>query len=377
MAAFTVRNINMRTSTFQSKACLLLTATIFALAAPVDANTHYISGSGTCQLVGDTDLYGIGIRIGLYLQWASILIALVIAPSESIPTFTASNIITFAIIISLLAGISDESLVVADWIIVTCLTFVLFIGLTPGVLINYFDHLRSTMMFGVLCVMYSVILIPLPWVAFVGWSRGQTSSCHFKSWLMLNNESFPGEQGASTLPKSMSIVGGLIGVCMLCSALFFICRRLWLGHGEEGTNPTENLSWERREWSTLRSPIRVSFVTLTALGFGTLAITTVEIAIARNHIDLSIAPLTSTSQLIPFLSGLINLVVICWSAFCGGNEICSPIRQARDLMRALNNKISYEGKSNQMKIVELERGLRQKAIMRMPKIDEENQTAKP
>lgn len=167
-----LNNTNMKCSAIHKEAWLLLAITMLALVASVDANTHYINGAGTCQLLGDTDLYGTGIRVGLILQWASILIAFVIALLESIPTFTSSNIITFAIIISLLAGISDESLVVADWVIVTCLTFVLFIGLTPGVLINYSDHLCSTMMFCVLCIMYSVILIPLLWVAIVVWSRG-------------------------------------------------------------------------------------------------------------------------------------------------------------------------------------------------------------
>lgn len=363
----------MNDSTIMANRVLLLALIAFVLAVPVDANTYYMSESDRCQLLGDVDLYGIGIRIGLYLQWTSILIALLIAPSESIPTFTASNIITFAIIISLLAGISNESLVVADWTIVTCLTFVLFIGLTPGVLINYSDHLGSTMMFCVLCIMYSVLLIPLPWVTFVGWSRGQTSSCHFKSWLMLNSGSYPGEEGASTLPKSMGIIGGLVGVCMLCGALYFMCRRLWLGHSETETSSKSHRSRER-EWSALKSPIRIGFVASSALGFGTLAIVTVEITIARNRIDLSRAPLTSTGQLIPFLSGLINLLVICWSAFCGVDGPQIVIQRAKKSLK--HNTFSRE-KSDWMKIVQLERGLKQKASVGMPKIQEEDEEVKP
>lgn len=61
-----------------------------------------------------------------------------------------------------------------------------------------------------------------------------------------------------------------------------------------GTDRIDHSSRERREWSALRSPFRVGFVVPTALGFGAFAITTVEVTIARNRIDLSRAPLTST-----------------------------------------------------------------------------------
>lgn len=361
----------MKGPTANQNVGLILAITIFACAAQADAGTYYVNGSDNCELLGDIDLYGIGIRVGLYLQWVSILIALLLAPSESIPTFTASNIITFAIIISLLAGISNESLLLADWIIVTCLTFVLFIGLTPGVLINYSDHLHSTMMFCVLCIMYSVLLIPLPWVTFVAWSHGQTSSCRFKSWLMLNTGSYPGDEGASTLPKSMSIVGGLVGICMLCGALYFICRRLWLDHRNMVTRDISRRPKEGWNRNSLKSPIRIGFIVLTAFGFGTFAITTVEITIARNRIDLSRAPLNNAGQLIPFLSGLINMLVICWSAVRGINGRKSAVRRGRTLTWKLENEIANQRESNWVKIVELERSLKRKAEERMPKIEEE------
>jgi hypothetical protein len=41
-----------------------------------NANTSFSSTSVGCVLNGDDDVYGIGIRMSLYLQWAALLIAM-------------------------------------------------------------------------------------------------------------------------------------------------------------------------------------------------------------------------------------------------------------------------------------------------------------
>ncbi|KAI4098236.1 MAG: hypothetical protein L6R37_006606, partial [Teloschistes peruensis] len=89
-------------------ACLLLVRTTGPRITA--ASTHYLADPDSCQIVGDTDLYGIGVRVGLYLQWLSLFLAVVFAsPNEAIHAFTASNIITLAVFTSFLVGINSDA----------------------------------------------------------------------------------------------------------------------------------------------------------------------------------------------------------------------------------------------------------------------------
>lgn len=54
---------------------LAAAAVILFAASPAEAFTHY-KDDGSCQIVGDTDIYGIGVRVGYYFTFFAGVLAI-------------------------------------------------------------------------------------------------------------------------------------------------------------------------------------------------------------------------------------------------------------------------------------------------------------
>jgi len=77
----------------------------------------------TCQINGNSDMYGLGIRIGYYLQWYSAILAAWIAPSE-VPTLRVALIFfTSATFLATIIQATKKSLEAAETYIILLLTF--------------------------------------------------------------------------------------------------------------------------------------------------------------------------------------------------------------------------------------------------------------
>lgn len=59
---------------------------------------------------GNSDLYGLGIRIGVYLQWYSTWLCITVDPETSGETHAANALFIFAILVALLQAISSQSI---------------------------------------------------------------------------------------------------------------------------------------------------------------------------------------------------------------------------------------------------------------------------
>ena len=55
----------------------LLLVLVLLYADPTIPFTHY-AAERSCDLIGDTDVYGVGVRISFYLNWAAAYVALVL-----------------------------------------------------------------------------------------------------------------------------------------------------------------------------------------------------------------------------------------------------------------------------------------------------------
>lgn len=57
--------------------------------------------STTCEpLEGNADFYGLGIRLGIYLQWASAWLSLLLDPESAQGVLDASSVSVFAVVIA-------------------------------------------------------------------------------------------------------------------------------------------------------------------------------------------------------------------------------------------------------------------------------------
>lgn len=68
------------------------------------------SGADCPGFEGNSDLYGLGIRIGVYLQWYSTWLCITVDPETSGETHTANALFIFAILVALLQAISNQSI---------------------------------------------------------------------------------------------------------------------------------------------------------------------------------------------------------------------------------------------------------------------------
>jgi hypothetical protein len=75
----------------------------------VDPGSCIVRVSGGCGFVGNSDVYGLGVRLGVYLQWISTVLANVYLPNERRGMVAASLAYSIAMFIALLVLVFDGS----------------------------------------------------------------------------------------------------------------------------------------------------------------------------------------------------------------------------------------------------------------------------
>lgn len=80
--------------------------------------------SGTCGFVGNGDLYGVGVRLGLYLQWAATIGANTFLPQEASNMRTINGCFQLALLIGLLyTTITDPDVFATEVIVISFFGF--------------------------------------------------------------------------------------------------------------------------------------------------------------------------------------------------------------------------------------------------------------
>ncbi|EXL64652.1 hypothetical protein FOPG_19093 [Fusarium oxysporum f. sp. conglutinans race 2 54008] len=90
----------------------------------VSANTTASTSAERCQLIGDPDLYGLGVRLSFYISWAAGLLASALGTIEALKSPRLnSNVLLLTLLIVLIHGMHRGSFAVLEWYIVTNLAF--------------------------------------------------------------------------------------------------------------------------------------------------------------------------------------------------------------------------------------------------------------
>lgn len=273
-----------------------------------DAATHYSIISDSCHIIGDTDLYGIGIRLGLYLGWASLVVASLIAPSQSRPAGLGAFVITVSMLVSMATSPSQDRHAVYDVVIVWYETTVLFTGLVLDIFCSY------------------RLAISVAIFALMSLSGRRTR------WLLTHWKEVKCHPEAGPLVSAFYILMGL----QICAVLAFIVMVAWpiLLVGRE---PMGIRRWDQqttRLWKRCAAHIF-------AISCGVVAIVNVEVLIKKADIDLSAASWKRTSQLIPLIGWLLNFSIILWNGIKTG--ILQDRRQEWPIIQLFNNiKLVYQ-----------------------------------
>ncbi|KAI9778730.1 MAG: hypothetical protein M1839_007961 [Geoglossum umbratile] len=279
---------------------LTIVACALLFAGPAVANTRFNSTEGSCEILGDADVYGPGIRLGYYLQWVAVLFATWMAPDQAKTARTAANIITIAVFANTFRGATHGSLVAAEWWIVLWLTLVLSLLNFPTDKVSFN---QSTGSIGVMLLLWCMITSAQPWLYFRGLDNGHKTGCVVKVFFFTGINVY--NHVWRTFWKIGSVIECLVGFSFFLGGIGVI---LWGFFGVKG----DGGSRENESPGDLASIFTKASLTLGQLVLGAITITQVEMTIKVNKINLPIRGdnLITSGQFIPFLIGCLTIVAV-------------------------------------------------------------------
>jgi hypothetical protein len=244
------------------------------------------NSDSSCTFVGNSDLYGDGVRCGFYLSWIATLFTTVFDPKEE----TILRLLNLLVQIGLFLG-----LVVTDnqpHSVEPIITFWLLCGslssLTGDGKKN-FSHFT-----GILRILfYTALSSYAVWFWFEGINRMVDLQPGCKAIVFFNGVTI--ETGFSTFGKLASIVGVL--VCAVCLAIvpFSLLNRWQLG---------------RKTRSKYRPQIRLELLGL-SVTLIVMSISVVEYIIYANNIT-GVSGFDGIGQIVPLLVGVLSSVSTAW-----------------------------------------------------------------
>lgn len=299
---------------------------VLLLVEPSVAKTIYTNSTpDPCQITGDVDVYGIGIRLNFYLQWGATFLAILLNLGEDARSIRiGSNIVIIAILTNLFMGLSSNSIIMIEYFIVLGLVLFMIFFNFPAM----FEEVENTdMEMGIKLILIAVYTCLNPWLFFKGFGYGLKDGCRAYIWAYQNIDvtsqrwlSFGRIFGCMAIP-----IGSICGATGL--------HRLYKGiregliqkesKGQEHSkkvksgilriilNPTQAFGDEHEDH--VRRYMRWFFA-FVHLSVGAIFIASIEETILVNGIDLSAAKLTDSGQFIPLLAGIMGLVCVLWSA---------------------------------------------------------------
>ena len=267
---------------------------LLALCTPTFAITVQ---TPSCEIEGDPDIYGIGIRSGFYLQWAALIIILFFNPKDGDAHRTASAITTFAVYINTFRSMRQGSLIAIDYPLLWYLTSSLTIFNWPTSEVGFKKHGGSQAMVLVIWAMY---YLAGPWVFFKGLQIGRQPGCDIKYFVFAPISIYA--KGLSNWFKFTSVLGIITSFILLCVAAGLV----WLWFASWGEDLGDEESEDNRILAMVFGVMQLSL--------GAFTIAFAEMNLKHNHITFPDTHITDSGQLIPFLIGIFTFVVAFVSA---------------------------------------------------------------
>ncbi|EWY79534.1 hypothetical protein FOYG_17335 [Fusarium oxysporum NRRL 32931] len=171
-----------------------------SLLHPAHAGTHFSDQSGSCQIIGDPDIYGMGIRMGFYLQWASMQLGWLFNLRSQIHSMVdAWNIILVTIYINTYISHRQGSLMAIEWWVVLYETSLLIIAQLYYAMTWWFSIYNTVLIDGptstsvplersrlvsnaLFCLVSGSFMVSQPWLAFNGLWEGLKEGCELRSF---------------------------------------------------------------------------------------------------------------------------------------------------------------------------------------------------
>lgn len=248
-----------------------------------------------CTFQGSSDIYGIGVRIGLYTQWVATLLVTLFAPEEE-ETF---RIVNLTINTSIFLGIAVQSTTetnAVEPIIVLFLMFGSLSSLTGNGMSNS-AHVSGAFR----ALFYTALAAYGCWFWFEGLDKMVKEGCEAIAFFGPSKV----DGWFRSLGKAFSVIGlvvsaWLIGVCMKAIRSRFNNR----------------FDAAMRRPRKQRPQVEIALLVLSG-GLIAFSAAVVEYLIRVNHVT-GLGAFEAVGQLIPFLIGILELTSIFWKILIKG-----------------------------------------------------------
>src|SRR3569833_854000 len=277
---------------------------LLCLVAPSLQYTHFSPDS--CVIIPVPDMYGVGVRIGNYFYFDAIDIALLAKQEEPIRDGAkALNIVNAAVIIILMRNSSQWSYSLFERL----LLYPMFISPFLGTLVLFQKGAHLTVgFFGFVIGIFSAVQ---PWIYWTRQYQGSKYGCDPRYWFFVYFHMY--HDRWITAFKIVSVIMCLASVALLIFSISLISIAL------TGFSPLQN---PRGKVEEPKSRLREARGKIwpwdyggLVLFFGFMVVLITENTLAGNEIAFSDATLNSTSPLIPFFVGFLNLITSLYSCF--------------------------------------------------------------
>ncbi|KAF1998289.1 hypothetical protein P154DRAFT_261877 [Amniculicola lignicola CBS 123094] len=274
-------------------ATFIVSISLFPILAAATSIQHK-----TCNISGDPDVYGPGVRYGFYLQWAAITLFLFACPEKANIARTASTLSVLSVYINTFRNFQKRSVIGIEWALLWYLTSALLLYNLP---VSKKGAQKSGGSLSAMLLIFSMYYMASPYVFFAALEYGKQPGCDLKVFLFT-----PISIYAKGFWMTMKVFS--MGGAILAGPLFFIGALAALVGWFRG--------WGDSEVENYQEPRNIRSVILgtMAIGGGATAIAFTEMTIKINHITFPGTSFEDSGQLISLLIGGFTLVSAAFSA---------------------------------------------------------------
>jgi hypothetical protein len=244
-----------------------------------------------CDIIGDPDVYGPGIRYGLYLQWASFLLFLFFCPEKANIGRSATAITTLAVYINFFRNSHNKTdLVSLEWILLSYISTALIVTNIPTTTKSFKKSGDSV---ALIFIIFAVYFISALYVFFTAWNYGRKPGCDVKIFFFVPINVY--SRGWTIAVKVLFTLFALGSIVIIILA--FVILIIWLA---AWIDPSVARYHEETNWK---------YYTLGAFStaVGIPAIVFAEKTIEINNVIFQNTHLVDSGQLIPLIIGIFTL----------------------------------------------------------------------
>ncbi|KAB5559686.1 hypothetical protein GE09DRAFT_63901 [Coniochaeta sp. 2T2.1] len=264
----------------------------------------------TCTITGDSDLYGIGIRIGFYLAYLSGVSAVCFQNWAAVHDARKGvYTVNAAILVAMIRDTATQpaNMAALEWYIL--LQIAVFVPTSLSFVIS--DEKPLTL--ALCCMVDATYAVLQPWVYFTrlgqGWDADAGGGCPSPKVYIFTEIDFH-SPAFTVFLKVMSVVscvGGLFLFLWAFALLIFCCMPAVRRRHPDWTATMMESMAEKKEGNYILSG-RNAWTTGGLLFFGLTLIGLTEKTLAVNDISIPGTTVASTGQLIPLLVGILTTV---------------------------------------------------------------------